>query len=230
MNNFTNMHIYKVVERNKISAVLSEQNFQLSGNVSDDTIQSIGNMLGAQFVVSGALDDVGRYYRLRLFVIAVETGERKSSTAVNIIKPNKQVVHLLGDVDIIENIPPAERVIGGYMAVFAEIYKILNDKDSPIIYIYPDEASGVIFATREALKDSWMVDYYHDEEYEVKFISGEWVLINKLYNPSFTPSSTSSSRAYEDETFNNLIDSVIDGNTAIAIVQQAAKCYIRIWH
>jgi TolB-like protein len=97
MNNFTNMHNYTVLERNKISTIFLEQNFQLSGNVSDDTIQSIGNMLGAQYVVTGALDDVGSYYRLRLFVIAIESGERKSSTAVNIIKPNEQIVYLSGD-------------------------------------------------------------------------------------------------------------------------------------
>ncbi|MDR2094823.1 MAG: penicillin-binding protein activator LpoB [Treponema sp.] len=96
MNNFTNMHKYNVVERNRISAIFQEQEFQFSGNVSDDTIQKLGNMLGAQFVVSGSLDDVGTYYRLRLFVVAIESGERKSSTAVSIIKPNEQVSYLLG--------------------------------------------------------------------------------------------------------------------------------------
>lgn len=94
MNNFTNMHKYNVVERSKISAIFQEQNFQFSGNVSDDTIQRLGNMLGAQFVVTGSLDDVGSYYRLRLFVIAIESSERKSSTAVNVLKPNEQIAYL----------------------------------------------------------------------------------------------------------------------------------------
>jgi TolB-like protein len=97
MNNFTNMHKYNVVERSKISAIFQEQEFQFSGNVSDDTIQRLGNMLGAQFVVTGALDDVGEYYRLRLFVVAIESGERKSSTAVNILKPNEQAAFLLNE-------------------------------------------------------------------------------------------------------------------------------------
>jgi TolB-like protein len=99
MNIFTNMHKYNMVERNKISTILQEQNFQLSGNVSDDTIQKIGNMLGAQFVVTGSLDDVGNYYRLRLFVIAIESGERRSSTAVNIIKPNEQISFLSNNAE-----------------------------------------------------------------------------------------------------------------------------------
>jgi TolB-like protein len=106
MNNFTNMHKYNVVERSKISAVFQEQQFQFSGNVSDDTIQSLGNMLGAQFVITGSVDDVGSYYRLRLFVIAIESGERKSSTAVNIVKPNEQVAFLLSERE--SNIPAAD--------------------------------------------------------------------------------------------------------------------------
>ncbi|GHV68019.1 hypothetical protein AGMMS49928_06430 [Spirochaetia bacterium] len=105
MNSFTNMHKYNIVERSKISTIIQEQNFQLAGNVSDDTMQRIGNMLGAQFVVTGALVDVGNYYRLRLFVIAIESSERKSSTAVNIMKPNKQIAYLLSGSENLETNP-----------------------------------------------------------------------------------------------------------------------------
>jgi TolB-like protein len=120
MNNFTNMHKYNIVERSKISAIFKEQEFQFSGNVSDDTIQSLGNMLGAQFVITGALEDVGSYYRLRLFVIAIKSGERKSSTALNIVKPNEQVAFLLSgqESNTTEiNSPPALNLIGTTWAV-----------------------------------------------------------------------------------------------------------------
>ena len=122
INNFINMHMYKVVERSKISAILSERDFQLSGEVSDDEIRSIGNMLGAQFVVSGVVNDVGDYYRLRLFVIAVESGERKSSTAVNIKKPNNQVDHLMRDA----------RLVKGYSAILVELNRILDSETSEL--------------------------------------------------------------------------------------------------
>lgn len=123
MNNFTNMHKYNIVERSRISAIFQEYNFQFSGNVSDDTIQRLGNMLGAQFVVTGSLDDVGSYYRLRLFVIAIESGERKSSTAVNIIKSNEQVAFLLnGQQNHNTNTvsPPAVNLIGTTWSVIAD--------------------------------------------------------------------------------------------------------------
>jgi TolB-like protein len=230
INNFINMHMYKVVERSKISAILSERDFQLSGEVSDDEIQSIGNMLGAQFVVSGAVDDVGDYYRLRLFVIAVESGERKSSTAVNIKKPNNQVDHLMRDA----------RLVKGYSAIFAELDRILNSIDSPDIYIYsPDmsgetssEGTGVIFATLEGLKGeaTWMAENRSDEFYELKKISGKWELINSLncydiYGVNFwLPDNY-----YSDMTYNELIEDVIYGYSAIMIDPDGKEPFVSIW-
>ncbi|MDR1316942.1 MAG: CsgG/HfaB family protein [Spirochaetales bacterium] len=138
MNNFTNMHKYNIVERSKISAIFQEQKFQFSGNVSDDTIQSLGNMLGAQFVITGLLDDLGSYYRLRLFVIAIESGERKSSTAVNIVKPNEQVAFLLSgqeSTSIQTNSSPAINLIGTTWTVTID-----GDDDGGIFVFNPDNA------------------------------------------------------------------------------------------
>jgi TolB-like protein len=247
MNSFTNMHKYNVVERNKISSVFQEQDFQMSGNVSDDTIQSIGNMLGAQFVVSGTLDDVGNYYRLRLFVIAVASGERKSSTAVNIIKPNQQVVHLLDDALEIssantENRLHGERVIKGYLDIFSELERILNDIDSPVTYVFSapafsdsgisNAAAGLTFTTFEELKGEarWMADNPPDEEYEARKISGEWTLINALNYKDIWGRNRTFGGAFSDSTYRELIENVIDGNSAIAIVRQTEQCSIRIWH
>jgi hypothetical protein len=72
--------------------------------------------------------------------------------------------------------PLGEKVIRGYSAIFAEIDRILNDKDSPIIYIYSEDdtgrtsnaGSGLIFTTLAELKESLFVDHAPDEECEVK--------------------------------------------------------------
>ncbi|MDR2246383.1 MAG: CsgG/HfaB family protein [Treponema sp.] len=229
INNFINMHMYKVVERSKISAILSERDFQLSGEVSDDEIQSIGNMLGAQFVVSGSVDDVGDYYRLRLFVIAVESGERKSSTAVNIKKPNTQVDHLMRDA----------RLVKGYSDIFSELDKILNSNNSPDIYIYsPDmsgeissEETGVIFATREGLKGDalWMAENRSDEGYELRKISGEWELVNSLNYYDVYGVDRSKLYYYDDKTYKELIEDVIYGYSAIMIYVHSRTQGISVW-
>jgi TolB-like protein len=62
-----------VVDRQNLDLIQKEMNFQYSGEVSDDSMQSIGQKLGAQSIVSGSLSEVGGQYRLRFRTIAVET-------------------------------------------------------------------------------------------------------------------------------------------------------------
>ena len=52
-----------VVDRRNLAAIREEMNFQYSGYVSDESMQSIGRMLGAQSVVSGSVTDMGANYR-----------------------------------------------------------------------------------------------------------------------------------------------------------------------
>jgi hypothetical protein len=58
--------------------------FQLSGEVSDETAQSIGKMLGAQTVISGNIATVGNFYRLGIRAIKVETAEIQGQINSNI--------------------------------------------------------------------------------------------------------------------------------------------------
>jgi TolB-like protein len=62
-----------VVDRSNLEMIRRELNFQLSGEVSDATAQSIGQMLGAQTIISGAITPLGSSYRLRVRAISVET-------------------------------------------------------------------------------------------------------------------------------------------------------------
>jgi TolB-like protein len=64
-----------VVDRQEMGLELlgRELNFQLSGEVSDETAQAIGRKFGAQFVVSGTFTPLGDRYRMRLRVVHVET-------------------------------------------------------------------------------------------------------------------------------------------------------------
>jgi hypothetical protein len=59
-----------VLEREQIDLVKKELDFQLSGDVSDESAQSIGKMLGAEVIVTIKLDDASI---LRVKAIAVET-------------------------------------------------------------------------------------------------------------------------------------------------------------
>lgn len=64
-----------VVDRANLETIRQEMNFQLSGEVSDETAQSIGKKLGAQIIISGSITAVGNSYRLRIRAISVETAQ-----------------------------------------------------------------------------------------------------------------------------------------------------------
>jgi TolB-like protein len=70
---------FKVVDRKSLDDVRSEQDFQLSGNVSDESAISIGNMLGANIVITGDINGSGSSRRLNVKALDVITGEIVSS-------------------------------------------------------------------------------------------------------------------------------------------------------
>ena len=66
---------FKVVDRKSLEAIRSEQNFQSSGDVDDDSAVSIGKLLGANIVITGSISGVGSTRRLRLKALDVMTAE-----------------------------------------------------------------------------------------------------------------------------------------------------------
>jgi TolB-like protein len=95
---FTNHKVLDVTERSRLDAILRERNYQLSGEVSDADIRSIGNQLGAAYIVTGQLDYSGIDYRFRLYAIDIERGTRFASTAVTIRSNDRQLVYYLGAI------------------------------------------------------------------------------------------------------------------------------------
>jgi TolB-like protein len=66
---------FKVVDRKSLDAIKTEQNFQYSGEVDDDSAVSIGKLLGASFVITGSISGSGSTRRLRAKALNVLTAE-----------------------------------------------------------------------------------------------------------------------------------------------------------
>lgn len=66
---------FTVVERKNIEALLGEHNFQLSGEVSDDSAISIGRFLGAEIIITCSISDQQNLRRLIIKALNVETAE-----------------------------------------------------------------------------------------------------------------------------------------------------------
>jgi TolB-like protein len=74
----------RVIDRKNIDAVKEERNFQLSGNVSDESMQAIGKMLGAGFIITGSFTDTGGNYRFRVQAVNVSTAVIAASASLTV--------------------------------------------------------------------------------------------------------------------------------------------------
>jgi hypothetical protein len=66
---------YKMVDRKTLDTIRAEQDFQMSGEVSDASAVSIGNMLGANIVITGTISGTGDTQRLTIKALDVKTSE-----------------------------------------------------------------------------------------------------------------------------------------------------------
>lgn len=64
-----------VVDRQNLDAIRNELSLQVSGDVSDESAQRLGAMLGAETLITGSFDYLTDRYRLSMKAVKVETAE-----------------------------------------------------------------------------------------------------------------------------------------------------------
>ncbi|MDR1398863.1 MAG: CsgG/HfaB family protein [Treponema sp.] len=72
---FVNSRKYTIVDRRTLDAIRQERNFQMSGEVDDDSVVSIGHFLGADIVLTGSISGEGEMRRLRFRALDVKTAQ-----------------------------------------------------------------------------------------------------------------------------------------------------------
>jgi TolB-like protein len=101
-----------IVERRQLEAVLKEQALNMTGLVDSSTAQQVGTLLGAEFVISGTINQSGKWTRIDAKIIRVSSGHVKSEkvqapddkhlTEMVSLLGNNIIVMLSGDVTYIE--------------------------------------------------------------------------------------------------------------------------------
>jgi len=84
-----------VVDRKNLALINKEVILQLSGEVNDTSAVAIGQLLGAQSIVTGNLTNTGDVLRFRISVVNVETAAIQTQIALD-LKSDSQVAFLLG--------------------------------------------------------------------------------------------------------------------------------------
>lgn len=74
----------QVVTRANLDVIKKEMNFQLSGEVSDETMQQLGAKTGAQTVISGTFKPLGTLYVLDIQAFDVTTATIQDTYRVNV--------------------------------------------------------------------------------------------------------------------------------------------------
>ncbi|MDR3302188.1 MAG: CsgG/HfaB family protein [Spirochaetaceae bacterium] len=84
----------KPIERRRLDSLQTELKFNMSGDVSDDSAQRIGRMLGARNMVLGSIDVTGSIYRVRFQAVSVESATLQFSYTAD-VKSNDTMESLM---------------------------------------------------------------------------------------------------------------------------------------
>lgn len=82
--NVVQLRKLKVVTRANLDVIKKEMNFQLSGEVSDETMQQLGAKTGAETVISGTFKPLGTFYVLDIQAFDVTTAAIQDVYRVNV--------------------------------------------------------------------------------------------------------------------------------------------------
>ena len=110
-----NSRTLTVVDRRSLDVLRQEINFNMSGEVNDATAQRIGQLLGAQSIISGYISPLGSNYRFRVQAIEVETAALQGGQTITVIE-DATLAALLGNRYIAPRPPFTQKFAVGAQA------------------------------------------------------------------------------------------------------------------
>jgi hypothetical protein len=156
--------------------------FQMSGEVSDESAQAIGRKLGAEYIISGSLANTGGIYRFRINTINVESAGIAASSATDIANDGKVQALLASgggtESDVYSGTQTAQRVnTGGSTTASAAQAPTVQPAPDPVpeklakVYKIGDTgpAGGIIFYDKFSTAGGWRYLEAAPAETEQKF-------------------------------------------------------------
>jgi TolB-like protein len=87
-----NTHEFRVIERDKMEEILTEQGFQQSGCTSDECAVEIGKLLNIHQICAGSIGKVGSLYSVTLRLIDVQSGQILATVTEDCRCPIEQIL------------------------------------------------------------------------------------------------------------------------------------------
>jgi TolB-like protein len=91
-SNLSSSDYVTVLDRNKLDKVLEEQALTLSGLTDSSNVKSIGKLLGAEFILSGTIDQQSSQIIIIADLVRVKTGEIQTEIVRSYNKDHKEAM------------------------------------------------------------------------------------------------------------------------------------------
>ncbi len=78
-----NTNAVRLIERKAVNKIMEEQGLQQSGCTTDECASEVGQLLGVQYMISGAIGLMGKIYTIDAKMFSVETGEAVNTKSVS---------------------------------------------------------------------------------------------------------------------------------------------------
>jgi hypothetical protein len=109
-NHIVNIGALIAVDRNQLDLIRKEIDFNDTDEVSQQSQQQVGRMLGAKSIITGSLSDVAGFYRLVLRALSVENAAIQASVSLNVDKKDRIVQNFIQETrGSIQDLTTAER-------------------------------------------------------------------------------------------------------------------------
>jgi TolB-like protein len=152
--NLVESRILTVVDRREIDLIRNEFDFQFSGEVGDDSMQRMGQMLGAQSIISGNFTDMGGFIRIMIRVLNVQNATVEVQYRANIVNDAVTTALLTGGRANVAATTPRQTASGGNSPAAQPVTPVIPP---PPAYRIGDTgpAGGIIFFDKGNNSGGW---------------------------------------------------------------------------
>lgn len=147
----------QVVTRANLDVIKKEMNFQLSGEVSDETMQQLGAKTGAQTVISGTFKPLGTLYVLDIQAFDVTTATIQDTYRVNVVSDEtlelltkKKIVGTSGKIQS-NDYTAGERLGIGFQNILLGLGSYRNGHCGDGVLMTAAEAVGIVCLSYDAV-------------------------------------------------------------------------------
>jgi hypothetical protein len=167
MENIVNDRLFTVVERHQLDTIRAELNFQMSGEVDDNSAQAIGRMVGAQTIIAGSVSAFGTMWRITLRALTVEKAEVQGLFNMNIPGSGTIAIRTSGPKGTAAAAQNGPQPSGPQAASITPHVFVLNDGTYTLMPRPRGRLDGVwenIYISRIEVDSEYMTFYFENRE------------------------------------------------------------------